>query len=198
VREEGPAVGSQLSIHDVVLVFWGLLALSWALSLAWVGRDVHRRFRGRPPQLASVLATLLLPGFGLLVYLVLRPGTTLEQRHAHALWLELAERTRSSERCPSCLGEVEAGFLACPACATTLRRRCSACDAALEAEWLLCPYCETPVGGAELEPTGRGAADERLTEPAAEPAPVAAPARHGGKRRGGTKVRAESVPKRAA
>jgi hypothetical protein len=184
-------------MHSLVLLLWGLLAFWWALSVAWLARDVHRRVRRLPLQAAVVLVAGALPGFGLLVYLALRPRTTLEEGYAHALWLELAERTRSIERCPTCGSEVETSFVACPLCATTLRRRCSGCGAALEAEWLFCPYCETPVEGPELSPTRRGEADEQASPPAAQPAAVAAPARSGRKRRS-TKPGAEPAPKRAA
>jgi RNA polymerase subunit RPABC4/transcription elongation factor Spt4 len=190
-------VGSQVSIHNVVLLLWGLLGLAWAVSVVWVVRDVRRRIWRLPSQVLATMLPLVLPGFGLLVYLALRPRTTLEERYAHSLWLELAEQTRSVERCPTCRAAVEPGFVACPICATALRQRCSRCEAALEADWLFCPYCETPVAGAELEPTRRGAADDQLPGPAAPPAPVAAPAANG-KRRRSAEPRVEPVPKRAA
>ncbi len=184
----------QVGIHNVVLLLWGVLAFLWALSAIWVARDVRRRCWSLPAQAAWMLVGLV-PGVGVLLYLSLRPRTTLEPRYAHARWVELAEQTRTIERCPTCRAEVEPGFVACPVCTTRLRARCAHCEAALESEWLVCPYCETPVAAPELQPTRRGAVDEQAA--AAQAAPGAAPARSAKRRRGG-EPRVEPVPKRAA
>ncbi|MGZ4400461.1 MAG: double zinc ribbon domain-containing protein [Gaiellaceae bacterium] len=190
---------SRISIHNIVLLLWGVLAFCWALSLVWVVLDVHRRCRSVWAQLVAALAALVLPGFGLLVYLFLRPRSTLEQRYAHSLWVELAERSREGERCPTCATEVERDFVACPVCATSLRPRCAHCEAALEPAWLLCPYCESPPSGRETAPPRRGAADDEVPVAAAQAAPVAAPAgRASGKRRSSQKRSVKPVPKRAA
>jgi hypothetical protein len=193
--EERSRVLSQIGIHNLVLLGWGLLAFWWALSVVWIAFDVRGRCSSLPAQAAWALVGLALPGLGLLAYVSLRPRTTLEQRYAHALWLELAEQARNVERCPTCRTEIEASFVACPVCATRLRDRCGRCDAALEPAWLVCPYCETPVAGPALEPTRRGARDEQV--PAPQAAPVAAPSRAHTKQRS-TKPRVEPVPKRAA
>ncbi len=188
-------MSAQISVQNVVLLLWGTLAFFWALSVIWVARDVRRRSWSLPAQLAAGLAALALPGFGVLAYLFLRPRTTLEQRYAQSLWLELVEQSTTPTLCRACGTEVERSFVACPVCGTSLRSRCLACRAVLEDGWLLCPYCETPVEGPETAPTRRGRRDEKPL-PSDQPAPVAAPAQ--ARRRSGAKTSVEPVPKRAA
>ena len=92
-------------------------------------------------------ATLLglVPLVGPLVYVLVRPPETLEERRARRTELRAleAELARQPDACPLCRTAVEDAFLVCPMCTTRLKEPCSTCRAPLAPRWLACPYCGT-------------------------------------------------------
>lgn len=126
----------------VAVVFWLALAL-------WVNRDARRRIDHPALVLLATLVALVPPYFGPLVYLLLRPQETLDDRRSREVETRTLEEAlrRRREICPSCAALVEPDFLVCPVCTRELREACVRCDAALEPGWQMCPYCATAVGG---------------------------------------------------
>src|SRR5581483_10013585 len=94
------------------------------------------------------VAVMNLPG--LVIYLILRPSSTL---------VEAYERSLEEE---SLLQDIESR-LACPTCLTQLKRQCQHCSKVLLLRWNVCPYCAHEVPGATALPAGDG----RHTEEAA-------------------------------
>ncbi|NLD44916.1 MAG: zinc ribbon domain-containing protein [Chloroflexi bacterium] len=118
-----------------------LLALYVGL-IVWTYRDVRARSRD---VLAHITAPLLVAVFtlpGLLVYVLLRPHTTLAEEYERSLAEEAILQDLDEDRvCPSCRRRVEADFLVCPSCHQQLRLRCVGCGRLLHPEWDVCPYC---------------------------------------------------------
>ena len=61
-----------------ILTYLGIL---WLALIAWVARDVIGRSRSLFFQTVMILLNMVLPVFGLFVYLLLRPPKTLMERY---------------------------------------------------------------------------------------------------------------------
>jgi len=124
----------------VAVVLWLALAL-------WVLRDARRRIEEPALVAFATLIALLPPYFGPLVYLLLRPAETIDDRRSRAVELRALEGVlgRRHETCPACAAAVEPDFVVCPACTQELRQPCVRCEAALEPSWQMCPYCATAI-----------------------------------------------------
>lgn len=141
LHSTGFEIARTLALFFVVL-FW--LGLAY-----WVHRDARRRIDD--VWLVGTATLLgLVPFMGPLVYLLFRPPETLADAHARRVEIDALERRllRREPHCPVCHTEVEAGYLVCPVCTTTLKEPCGSCGRPLERLWQACPYCATPVGGA--------------------------------------------------
>ncbi|MBU6423090.1 MAG: zinc ribbon domain-containing protein [Chloroflexota bacterium] len=120
----------------VVYVFFLYLA-----QVFWTVRDAQSRTENMiMPYLAGLL--VLLPLFGLFLYLIVRPSETL----AEAYERQLAEESLLSEAeqrtvCPTCRERVQDEFILCPTCRTRLKRMCPSCGKLIRPEWSICPFC---------------------------------------------------------
>jgi hypothetical protein len=131
--------GDLLFWLNVFAEFAGVVALLvWVASIVWVVRDAAERGVNK---LAALALAALLPFVGAFLYSLVRPRTRLVEVREHELWVQLAESTARTERCPACAAPIDRDFVACPACATILRRRCNGCGGAVEFSWAVCPYC---------------------------------------------------------
>jgi RNA polymerase subunit RPABC4/transcription elongation factor Spt4 len=102
------------------------------------------RARSRDPfaQLLAAVVVAVLPGAGLLVYIILRPPETLAEAYERALEEEaLLQEIEERPACPGCSRTVEAGWVLCPHCHTRLRKICPDCNSLMELQWNLCPFC---------------------------------------------------------
>jgi hypothetical protein len=130
---------------DFLMVFrvFGLgLFVFWLVVIGWAAIDASERLESKWLRLLSVLLVILIPIFGLLIYLTVRPRETLEE----AKWTGAERRYLKFETaglydCPSCGYEVFPNHIFCPNCGYELRFKCESCDVYLEPEWNTCPYC---------------------------------------------------------
>jgi hypothetical protein len=143
--------------RNITLFF---VVLFWLGLAFWVHRDARRRI---DDVLLVGTATLLglVPFVGPLVYLLFRPPETLADAHARRVEIDALERRllRREPQCPVCHTEIEAAYLVCPVCTTTLKEPCGSCGRPLERLWQACPYCATRVG----EPAAAVDLDSALT-----------------------------------
>ena len=82
------------------------------------------------------------PLFGLPIYLLIRPGTTLFERYYEEE--EVVESDDDLEEvyhCPGCNHHVSREFRFCPKCAYELTTTCPSCHKQVHTDWSLCPYC---------------------------------------------------------
>lgn len=117
------------------------LVLLFAIAF-WTFRDANRR--GALGWFWGIL-TIITFGVGWIVYLIVRPPMTLEDRREQELEIRAREASlsRDYESCPSCFKPVERDFLICPSCMKKLRKPCIECGKALKLNWGVCPYCKT-------------------------------------------------------
>ena len=128
------------------------LVAIWVALVVWTYRDIKARHRDRLVHfLAPALVALLnLPG--VLVYLVLRPGRTLEEEYQQTLEEEaLLQAIEDQSVCPGCERRIKDDWQVCPSCQTKLRKPCHSCGLLMELPWNICPYCGTAAPGMRKE-----------------------------------------------
>lgn len=135
-----------------------LFAALWLSLIIWAFRDMRSRARDPFAQLLSALLVALLPGMGIIIYLILRPPETLAEAYERALEEEaLLQEIEERPACPGCSRTVEASWILCPHCHTRLRKACPDCNGLMDLQWNLCPFC----GNQHVDPYGVGAPGER-------------------------------------
>src|SRR5436190_10285348 len=129
----------ELLILFLIVVY---LALIW-----WTYLDARRRIED-PVLIACATAASIFPFLGTVIYTILRPPESLEDREERELELRAAElelRQRIEQSCPHCEYPIERNYLRCPNCERRLRDPCRKCQKPLDPRWGICPYCETEV-----------------------------------------------------
>jgi RNA polymerase subunit RPABC4/transcription elongation factor Spt4 len=130
-------------------VMGALFAALWLSLIIWALRDMRARTRDPFAQLMAALLVAVLPGMGIIIYLILRPPETLAEAYERALEEEaLLQEIEERPACPGCSRTVERNWMLCPHCHTRLRKACPDCDSLMELQWNLCPYC----GNQHLDP----------------------------------------------
>lgn len=128
------------------------LAALWLSLIFWTNRDIRKRSRDRVLRIIAVVVVTVffLPGF--LIYLVLRPGYTLEEEYQRALEEEaLLQAIEGAALCPGCERHLQPDWIVCPGCGTVLKKTCESCGRLIELPWNICPYCATAVPGMPVE-----------------------------------------------
>ena len=130
-------------------IFGALLAALWLSLIIWTFRDMRNRSRDPFAQILAAVVVALLPGVGLLVYLILRPPETLAEAYERALEEEaLLQEIEERPACPGCSRSVDPNWLICPHCHTRLRKACPDCNALMDLQWQICPFC----GNDQIDP----------------------------------------------
>lgn len=166
------------------------LLVLWIAALLWTYRDVQDRTRDQATQAISVLLVLIFNLPGLLLYMVLRPKSTMAEMYDRRLEAEaLLQEIQEQATCPACRRKVEGDFIACPYCRASLRSACDDCGRGLMSSWVICPYCgmnrvtpaaarNEPVAQASAAPVTssrpRPGSTARYTPPASPAQPPAA------------------------
>lgn len=164
-------------ISAALFVLGAYVAALYIGLLVWTFRDAHARSRD---MLAQILATLLVALFtipGLIVYLLLRPHTTLAEEYERNLAEEAILQELEDRRiCPDCQHRVDPDFVVCPYCHYQLRLRCVGCGRLLNPQWEVCPYCglyrEQPGESKEIVETGAEEPGGEIVESIEEPQPA--------------------------
>jgi len=128
------------------------LAALWLSLIFWTNRDIRKRSRDRAMRILAVVVVTVffLPGF--LIYLVLRPGRTLEEEYQRSLEEEaLLQAIEGAALCPGCERHVQPDWIVCPSCGTVLKKTCASCGHLIDLPWNICPFCATVVPGMPLE-----------------------------------------------
>ena len=116
------------------------LAALWLSLIFWTNRDIRKRSRDRVLRIIAVVVVTVffLPGF--LIYLVLRPGYTLEEEYQRALEEEaLLQAIEGAALCPGCERHLQPDWIVCPGCGTVLKKTCESCGRLIELPWTICP-----------------------------------------------------------
>lgn len=161
-----------VGLEWVVAVLGGLIVAFWVGLVIWTWRDIRNR---SADIFAAILATLLVVIFnviGLLLYLLLRPRTTLAEQYDRALEEEaLLLELEQAKSCHKCGRPVQAEWQYCPYCEVELRQPCLQCGRLLEPDWKRCPHC----GAYPVRSTRPEVVTPTQPVPPVPPPPVAVP-----------------------
>lgn len=163
--ESGPLNTIVQLVTLAVVVVW--LALVW-YTLA----DARRRLDDQMLIGSAVLAALIFPFLGTIVYMIVRPPEYLDDVRERELEMHAAEARLASldyQLCPHCDAPAGRDFLRCPHCLRKLRDTCTGCQKPLDPDWMICPYCETEIPGVTPQRRSRRRGAEVVAgEPPAE------------------------------
>jgi double zinc ribbon protein len=138
------------TLNTIVQLVLLAVVVVW-LSLVWYTfADARRRLDDDLLVASAVLASLLFPFLGTIVYMIVRPPEYLEDVRERELEMEAAQARLMSleyQLCPHCDAAVGRDFLRCPHCLRKLRDTCASCSRPLDPDWMICPYCEAEIPG---------------------------------------------------
>ncbi len=143
-------------ISSIIYIFTGFgiafLVALWFGIIIWTFRDIRSRSREKLARILAILVVAILFLPGLLIYMILRPASTIEEEYQHSLEEEaLLQSIEDIPTCPGCSRKVQDDWMVCPNCHTRLKKPCHHCKRLLDLSWNLCPYCSTPAPGARKE-----------------------------------------------
>lgn len=139
--------GLNLAVN-LLLLFLVVVYLS---LVYWTYADARRRIDDAMLVGCAVVAAIIFPFVGVVVYMIVRPPEYLEDVRERELEMQAAEarlHQLSYLACPHCSYEVKEEWLRCPSCTRKLRDPCGNCGKPLDPEWRVCPHCEAEVAGA--------------------------------------------------
>ena len=138
-----PGGSLESTIKLLALVFIAYALVLWMSAIVWVLRDVKNRTSDVTSQLVAVLLVALFNIPGLIVYLVIRPQSTLADAYERSLEAEaiLHELQMTANSCQNCHRPIDDDFNICPHCKTVLREACRTCGRPIRTSWSACPYC---------------------------------------------------------
>src|SRR4051794_28252935 len=97
------------------------LVLLWAASVLWAYRDIRARSDDVSVQVLAAGLVLCMPFAGIPLHMILRPRQTLADKYERTLQEEYLRRDIEEPFvCPSCQRPIEADFVLCPHCHTSL------------------------------------------------------------------------------
>jgi Double zinc ribbon len=138
---------NQLSTFLIGLGIAFIIVL-WLSLLIWVYRDIRKRSDDIFICILAIAISILLFLPGVLIYLILRPALTSEQKYQAALEEEaLLSTLEESELCPGCERNIKSDWIVCPSCHTVIKKKCPACGNLLELAWDICPFCSFELAG---------------------------------------------------
>ena len=125
-------------------IFAGSIAyfmLLWLALVIWTANDLSRRPGTLKMKVFSLALVIVGNIFGFVVYLVIRPHETYEEKIQSDLERKLVESQINNLYCRACEFPVKEDFIVCPNCLKKLKNVCTNCKNLLEVNWLACPYC---------------------------------------------------------
>ncbi len=136
------------SLVSIILLFYVIVV--WVALVGWTAIDVFNRTNNWIYRILAIILVGIGTLFGFVLYLLVRPQSTKEDRRFHELEEKLLETQARSFLCPQCKDIVREDFLFCPSCGLVLKRECPSCQKGLEIAWTQCPYCGYKTGPAQL------------------------------------------------
>lgn len=121
-----------------------LLAAFWLSLVIWAFRDMRLRSRDIFAQIMAAVLVAVIPFFGILIYLILRPPETLAEKYERALEEEaLLQEIETRPSCHSCSRTVDPRWMLCAHCEAQVKKRCVSCSELMNLNWERCPFCAT-------------------------------------------------------
>jgi RNA polymerase subunit RPABC4/transcription elongation factor Spt4 len=149
-------ISNQNTIDNFLLIiatwFSLFLVALWLSIIIWTYRDIRRRTQNSVHIWLAVIIVTVLFIPGIIIYLIMRPTTTLEDEYQQSLEEEVLLQTiEDSLICPGCGRRVNDNWVICPSCQIKLKKSCHQCGNLMEFPWKICPYCGTLEPGMHRE-----------------------------------------------
>lgn len=144
---------SFLSNSLVTTVLMGYVVVLWLALTVWSAMDVFSRSKNWFIRFGSIFLVGFGFFFGFVLYLIIRPQTTIDDQKIRDLEEKMLEGQAKTFVCPRCSEMVREDFLFCANCGLVVKKECPSCKRALEVAWIQCPFCGVGVGTPVL-PTG--------------------------------------------
>jgi RNA polymerase subunit RPABC4/transcription elongation factor Spt4 len=125
-------------IKLVLQIFLSYFALLWLSLIIWVTKDVINRSNSLIFQSLSIILNTILPGFGLVIYLLIRPTQSLMDKYYDELEVKLSTSTFFCIKCNEILKKE---YVYCPYCSTLNQTECKTCKKLSLITYTYCPYC---------------------------------------------------------
>src|SRR6476660_2835233 len=124
---------SLTDIFDLAKSMGAILGLAFFVAIViWTYKDARKRIDA-PIMVATFTAISMLPLFGVLIYMLVRPSEYMADVRERELEIRALERQLGrQERCPYCKSHIEGDYLSCPVCTTKLRQQCTGCEKPLD------------------------------------------------------------------
>jgi RNA polymerase subunit RPABC4/transcription elongation factor Spt4 len=120
----------------------GYLIVLWFALVVWTYRDIGSRSQSVVTQIFATLLALLFFIPGTLLYMLMRPRTTLDEAFQRSLEEEyLLQDIEETSLCASCQRQVSDDYILCPHCQASLKRACTSCNQLIKIGWPVCPFC---------------------------------------------------------
>ena len=130
------------SVQVFLALAGGYLIVLWFALAVWTYRDIGTRSQSVVTQIFATLLSLLFFVPGALLYLLMRPRTTLDEAFQRSLEEEyLLQDIEETALCSSCQRQVSDDYILCPHCQATLKQPCTSCNQLIKIGWPVCPYC---------------------------------------------------------
>ncbi len=153
---------SLISLDLILQIILGYLLIIWLACAIWVIKDITTRSTSIFVQVFSILLIIVLtPVFGLPLYLLIRPRTTLFEQYYEETSLESLEESMSSHHCKNCQEELPHDAKYCSSCGHAQGLHCEACWKPLVAGWKYCMHCGKSLGEKSSSP--RKASKKKVT-----------------------------------
>ncbi len=148
------------TVAGVIVAALGAFVFAfWVAMGIWTFNDIRSRSRDWLAIILAVLLVIAFPIVGLILYMLIRPRTTLADVYDRALEEEaLLRELEETHACHSCGVPVEGTWVYCPNCHTQLQHSCPNCANLVRNEWAICVFCGTPQRAGQMQ---RGVNDLR-------------------------------------
>ncbi len=133
------------TVAGVIVAALGAFVFAFWVALGiWTFNDIRARSRDWLATILAVLLVMVFPIVGLILYLLIRPKTTLADVYDRALEEEaLLRELEETHACHSCGVPVKPTWVYCPNCHQQLQHSCPNCSNLVRNEWAICVYCGT-------------------------------------------------------
>jgi RNA polymerase subunit RPABC4/transcription elongation factor Spt4 len=127
-------------------IFLAAVVLIYSSCLIWITRDIKNRTNNFLIQISSIILGLLfIPG--LIIYLLLRPRETVDEKKSRNVIrkIELVAIESKLRTCSHCTTLNKMKFKYCVNCGTELKSECKECSKLIDPLWQFCPFCSTEI-----------------------------------------------------
>lgn len=135
---------TSMSLEVIIKILISCLLIIWFAVAVWVIKDITTRSTSILIQAFSLLLIIFFtPIFGLPLYLLIRPRSTLFEQHYEETWLESFDKQNVATviACLNCETEIDVEAKFCPHCGTKQFDNCHECGSKMLLSWKYCTSC---------------------------------------------------------